>query len=285
MCGLAGLYAYHYAANPVDSAELRAIRDHMAARGPDGEGEWLSADGRSGFGHRRLAIIDLSDRAAQPMASADGKAVIIFNGEIYNYPALRRQLGSEGARVFAPIRDTEVLLHLYARRRRGDGARVCAACSPSPSGTSAKQGLLPGPRSLRHQAALLRRRRLDLPLRLPGQGAARRRRGLARSRAGRPRRLPPVRQRAGALHALSRYPRPAGRPRQWIDRGGPTRAAAVRQACRKSLPSGAAAPSAGAKLDAASAPRRSTASRRTCWPTSRSACFSPPASIPGRSSA
>ena len=72
MCGIAGLYAYHYAANPIDMTELRAIRDHMAARGPDGRGEWSSQDGRVGFGHRRLAIIDLSDAAAQPMSSRDG---------------------------------------------------------------------------------------------------------------------------------------------------------------------------------------------------------------------
>ncbi len=115
MCGLAGLYAYHYAANPVDLAELRSIRDHMAARGPDGEGEWQSADGRVGFGHRRLAIIDLSDRAAQPMASADGKAVIVFNGEIYNYRALRSDLETKGY-VFRTQSDTEVLLHLYASK-------------------------------------------------------------------------------------------------------------------------------------------------------------------------
>ena len=115
MCGLAGLYAYHYAANPIDLAELRTIRDHMAARGPDGEGEWLSADGRIGFGHRRLAIIDLSDRAAQPMASADGKIVIVFNGEIYNYRALRSDLESKGY-VFRTQSDTEVLLQLYASK-------------------------------------------------------------------------------------------------------------------------------------------------------------------------
>jgi len=80
MCGIAGIYAYHYAANPIDVTELRNVRDHMAARGPDGCGEWVSADGRVGFGHRRLAIIDLSAEAAQPMTSADGSAVIVFNG-------------------------------------------------------------------------------------------------------------------------------------------------------------------------------------------------------------
>src|SRR5580698_10340585 len=115
MCGLAGLYAYHYAANPIDLAELRSIRDHMAARGPDGEGEWLSADGRTGFGHRRLAIIDLSDRAAQPIASADGKTVIVFNGEIYNYRALRSDLAAQGY-AFRTQSDTEVLLQLYAHK-------------------------------------------------------------------------------------------------------------------------------------------------------------------------
>jgi len=57
MCGIAGIYAYHYAANAVDHAELRRIRDHMAARGPDGFGEWYSSDERVGFGHRRLTII------------------------------------------------------------------------------------------------------------------------------------------------------------------------------------------------------------------------------------
>jgi len=115
MCGLAGLYAYHYAANPVDLAELRTIRDHMAARGHDGEGEWCAADGRVGFGHRRLAIIDLSERAAQPMASADGSTVIVFNGEIYNYRALRSDLEAKGC-VFRTQSDTEVLLHLYAAK-------------------------------------------------------------------------------------------------------------------------------------------------------------------------
>jgi asparagine synthase (glutamine-hydrolysing) len=113
MCGIAGIYAYHYAANPIDVTELRGMRDHMAARGPDGCGEWVSTDGRVGFGHRRLAIIDLSVEAAQPMASADGSVVIAFNGEIYNYKALRAELEAKGRR-FRTQSDTEVLLQLYA---------------------------------------------------------------------------------------------------------------------------------------------------------------------------
>jgi asparagine synthase (glutamine-hydrolysing) len=115
MCGIAGLYAYHAAANPVDMAELRSIRDHMAARGPDGRGEWLAPDGRVGLGNRRLAIIDLSDGGAQPMACASRKTVITFNGEIYNYRSLRSDLEAKGY-VFRTQSDTEVLLHLYAAK-------------------------------------------------------------------------------------------------------------------------------------------------------------------------
>jgi glycogen synthase len=85
MCGINGIFAYHYAANPVDRAEVLRTRDHMLKRGPDGAGVWHSTDGRIGLGHRRLAIIDLSDAGAQPMASTDGRLVVTFNGEIYNF--------------------------------------------------------------------------------------------------------------------------------------------------------------------------------------------------------
>jgi asparagine synthase (glutamine-hydrolysing) len=115
MCGIAGIYAYHYAANPVDRAELRRIRDHMTARGPDGLGEWHSQDERVGLGHRRLTIIDLSERGAQPMASVDGKLVVTLNGEIYNYRQLRASLESKG-HAFRTQTDAEVLLHLYAEK-------------------------------------------------------------------------------------------------------------------------------------------------------------------------
>jgi asparagine synthase (glutamine-hydrolysing) len=115
MCGIAGIYAYRDSAQSVDLDELRVIRDHMARRGPDGSGEWLSEDRRVGFGHRRLAIIDLSDRAAQPMHTSDGRLTITFNGEIYNYVALRQELERKGY-VFRTTSDTEVLLHLYRDR-------------------------------------------------------------------------------------------------------------------------------------------------------------------------
>lgn len=115
MCGINGIFAYHYAANPIDRAELARTRDHMAARGPDGSGEWVSGDGRVGLGHRRLAIVDLSEGGAQPMSNADGTLIVTFNGEIYNYRKLRRGLESRGY-VFRSNSDTEVLLHLYAEK-------------------------------------------------------------------------------------------------------------------------------------------------------------------------
>ena len=60
MCGIAGILAYNSLADSVDPQELDAIRDQMAPRGPDGAGSWISPDGRAGFAHRRLSIIDLS---------------------------------------------------------------------------------------------------------------------------------------------------------------------------------------------------------------------------------
>ena len=114
MCGVNGIFAYHSASNAPAEAELIATRDAMRARGPDGSGIWWSIDRRCGLGHRRLSILDLSDRASQPMISEDGRFVVVFNGEIYNYPTLRAELEEEGLQ-FRTTSDTEVLLHLYAR--------------------------------------------------------------------------------------------------------------------------------------------------------------------------
>lgn len=84
-------------------------------RGPDDDGEWLSADGRVGLAHRRLAIIDLSTLGHQPMHAASGAAIIVFNGEIYNFRELRVELEADGHR-FRSQSDTEVLLALYEAR-------------------------------------------------------------------------------------------------------------------------------------------------------------------------
>jgi len=113
MCGINGIFAFHAAATLPTETELLATREHMRARGPDGAGIWWSKDRRIGFGHRRLSIIDLSERANQPMVSENGRFVVVFNGEIYNYPALRTELERDGVQ-FRTTSDTEALLHLYA---------------------------------------------------------------------------------------------------------------------------------------------------------------------------
>jgi len=114
MCGIAGIVSYREPGSRVDRAQLLAVREAMAKRGPDGAGDWISPDGRTGLAHRRLAIIDLSDTGRQPMSSADGRFHVTYNGEIYNYRELRADLAAEGERL-RTASDTEVLLLLYAR--------------------------------------------------------------------------------------------------------------------------------------------------------------------------
>ena len=81
----------------------------LAHRGPDDEGLWVDPDGRTAFGHRRLAVVDLSPHGHQPMASADGRWILSYNGEIYNFPTLRTQLEAEGM-SFRGGSDTEVVV-------------------------------------------------------------------------------------------------------------------------------------------------------------------------------
>ena len=108
MCGIAGIVNFN--GTSVDEDVLVAMTDVIAHRGPDSAGQWFGD--AVGLGHRRLSIIDLSREADQPMVSSDGQAVIVFNGEIYNYQNLARQLDEKGM----PCRsrsDTEVILNLY----------------------------------------------------------------------------------------------------------------------------------------------------------------------------
>ncbi|MEA2164537.1 MAG: hypothetical protein QOK37_2664 [Thermoanaerobaculia bacterium] len=114
MCGINAVFAYRDAAPSVDRGEVIATRECMHSRGPDAVGAWFSDDGRVGFGHRRLAIIDLSPGGAQPMHF--GPLSIVFNGEIYNYRELRAQLEARGRR-FTTQSDTEVLLQLYEEKQ------------------------------------------------------------------------------------------------------------------------------------------------------------------------
>lgn len=110
MCGIVGVIAR----DPVSIGVVERMRDTLAHRGPDHAGLWHSSDGCVVLGHRRLAIIDLDERANQPMQSRDGRFVITFNGEIYNYRAVRTQLEDDGV-AFQTSSDTEVLLEAYRR--------------------------------------------------------------------------------------------------------------------------------------------------------------------------
>src|SRR3954453_1597090 len=120
MCGFAGVLQRE-GRLPGDVSALAVSLDRtLAHRGPDGAGAWHAPDGRVLLVHRRLAIIDPGPGGAQPMATPDGRFHLVFNGEIYNYRALREELRSRGER-FITDSDTEVLLRLVSR---GDMARL-----------------------------------------------------------------------------------------------------------------------------------------------------------------
>jgi len=106
MCGIAGVASLKQSINP---EKLDRMRDALTHRGPDGAGSWISGDGRVGLSHRRLSILDLSAAGAQPMHSASGRYSISFNGEIYNFADLRKELEAAGMR-FIGHSDTEVIL-------------------------------------------------------------------------------------------------------------------------------------------------------------------------------
>jgi len=114
LCGIAGLIDRR-AQTPGEAlrATVRAMADTLKHRGPDGGGVWADAEAGVALGHRRLAIIDPSPTGAQPMASADGRYVISYNGEVYNFRDLRRELEAAGRR-FRGGSDTEVILEACA---------------------------------------------------------------------------------------------------------------------------------------------------------------------------
>jgi asparagine synthase (glutamine-hydrolysing) len=112
MCGINGILRLDPQAPPPDAEEALRTRDSMTARGPDGAGLWADPNGDVVLAHRRLSIIDLSDAGLQPMASADGRYRIVFNGEIYNYKELRSELAP--GYPFRSRSDTEVILALFA---------------------------------------------------------------------------------------------------------------------------------------------------------------------------
>ena len=85
MCGIAGIFNLNNA--PVSVSLLKKMTDIISHRGPDGEGFWV--DSNIGFGHRRLAIIDLTPLGHQPMQTDDGNFIITYNGEVYNFQNIR----------------------------------------------------------------------------------------------------------------------------------------------------------------------------------------------------
>jgi asparagine synthase (glutamine-hydrolysing) len=110
MCGICGIFNLN--GEPVSPVNLRKMTDAIAHRGPDGEGFYT--DSFIGLGHRRLAIIDLSPLAHQPMTTPDGQFTISYNGEVYNFQELRIELEALGC-SFRSSSDTEVVLNAYAQ--------------------------------------------------------------------------------------------------------------------------------------------------------------------------
>jgi len=108
MCGICGVINNDLK-KPVSQGKIKEMTDLMSHRGPDGEGSFLRSG--VGLGHRRLAIIDLSDRAKQPMSNEKGDVCITFNGEIYNFRQIRQEL--KGKYSFRTESDTEVILKAY----------------------------------------------------------------------------------------------------------------------------------------------------------------------------
>jgi len=116
MCGIAGIV--NVSGQAVEPAEIERLTALVAHRGPDGAGHWFSAERNVALGHRRLAIIDPGPGGYQPMLSSDGRYAIVFNGEIYNFLELRRELEALGA-IFRTQSDTEVILAGWRTWREG----------------------------------------------------------------------------------------------------------------------------------------------------------------------
>ena len=116
MCGIAGIV--NFRGRAVNQVEIERLTDLVAHRGPDGAGHWFSAERNVALGHRRLAIIDPGAGGYQPMLSQDGRHVIVFNGEIYNFLELRRELEAQGEK-FRTQSDTEVILAAWRAWQEG----------------------------------------------------------------------------------------------------------------------------------------------------------------------
>jgi len=114
MCGIVGVLGFQNSDFRVTKPYLARLRDQMIHRGPDGAGLWIDPALNVGLGHRRLAIVDLSPEADQPMCSEDGSLWVSFNGEIYNHAELRKELNGIRPRHWKTDHsDTEVIVHAF----------------------------------------------------------------------------------------------------------------------------------------------------------------------------
>ena len=112
MCGITG---YISLTNSIEPAQLKKATSLLQHRGPNAEGFYFNDNNKIGLGHRRLSILDLSNAANQPMHSSNGRYIIVFNGEVYNYKELAKTLSDKGASL-KTTSDTEVILQLFCER-------------------------------------------------------------------------------------------------------------------------------------------------------------------------
>lgn len=112
MCGIVGICRRTPLEKERFTREIEKMSNTLTHRGPDGEGTWISPDGKVGFGHKRLSIIDLSDAGLQPMSNPEGSIWVTYNGEIYNHREIRRELESKGY-VYRSHTDTETIIYAY----------------------------------------------------------------------------------------------------------------------------------------------------------------------------
>lgn len=130
MCGFVGTVS-KAPGEAGDARAVQALTSLLQRRGPDDEGQW--SDEHAALGFRRLAVLDLSPAGHQPMISPDGRFVLVFNGEVYNFRDLRSELESNGI-VFQSDSDTEVVLHALIHwgedaLRRFNGMFAIALCA------------------------------------------------------------------------------------------------------------------------------------------------------------
>ena len=111
MCGIGGTISPN---NPVNIDELQSMKHSLNQRGPDGNGIWINESQSIGLVHARLSILDLSEFASQPMISSNKRYVLSFNGEIYNYLDLKKELESQFSDPFRSTGDSEFLVQAFS---------------------------------------------------------------------------------------------------------------------------------------------------------------------------